>query len=184
MYFTLINDIRLDSDISIDEPNNLPVELDFMSGHMVTIPVDNPMVFTTNAKSGDVLRDFLKSDFTIMSKRFLELLKGAGVDNLQTFPVIIKSDEDGTTWDDYFGVNILGMISCADLSRSTYDEIMPGHYIFDELAIHAEKAHDALLFRLQEHSPTIIMHRSVGRYIKEHDPDKTLLGWSVGTIIQ
>ncbi len=184
MYFTLINDLLYDSDIIIDEPKDLPVELDFMGGNIINIPVDNPMVFTTNAKAGDVLRDFLKGSFTIMSKRFLTLLEDAGVDNLQTFPVIIKSKEDGTIWEGYFGVNIVGMIACADLPKSTYDEIMPGHYIFDELAIHAEKAKDALLFRLQEHSPTIIMHRSVGRHIKSQDPDKTLLGWSVGKIIQ
>jgi len=184
MYFTLVNNIKLESDITIQEPKNLPVELDFIGGNIIDIPVDNPMVYTTNAKAGDTLRDFLKGSFTIMSKRFLNLLKEGGADNLQVFPAIIKSDVDGTIWDDYFGVNIIGLISCADLSKSTYSEIMPGHYRFKELAINAEKAHGALLFRLKEHSPTIIIHRSVGRYIKEHDPDKTLLGWSVGKIIQ
>ncbi len=184
MYFTLINDISFESAISINEPEDLPIELDFIGGQRIDIPVDNPLVFTTNAKAGDIIRDFDDSSFLIMSKRFLELLQQADVDNLQTFPVIIKSEVDDTIWDNYFGVNILGLISCADLSKSTYDEIMPGHYIFDELAIHAEKADGALLFRLQEHSPTIIMHRSVGEYIMEQDPDETLLGWSVGEIIQ
>lgn len=65
-----------------------------------------------------------------------------------------------------FTVNILGMISCDDLSKSTYDENMPGHYIFNELAIHTEKkTKDILLFRLQEHSPTIVIHKSVLNYI-------------------
>jgi hypothetical protein len=184
MYFTLINDIKFESDIYIKEPEDYPSELHVIGGNFIDIPVENPIVFTTNAKAGDVIRDFDNSSFLIMSKRFLELLQQAGVDNLQTFPVIIKSEEDGTVWEDYFSVNILGLISCADLSKSTYTEIMPGYYRFRELAIHAEKAKDALMFRLQEHSPTIIMHRSVGRYIKEHDPDKTLLGWTVGRIIQ
>ena len=85
---------------------------------------------------------------------------------------------------DYFGVNILGVVKCADLSQSTYDEIMTGHYAFDELAIDASLINNQLLFRLQEHLPTIIMHRSVGRYIKDRDPDKTLAGWSVKKIIQ
>jgi len=184
MYFTLINKLTFDSEVTIDEPEDLPVELDFIGGDFITIPVDNPMIFTTNAKAGDAMLDFEDSSFPIMSKRFLKILQDAGVDNLQTFPIIIKSNEDGTIWEDYYGVNILGMIACADLSKSTYTEIMPGHYRFRELAIDAEKAKGALLFRLQEHSPTIIMHRSVGRHIKESDPEKTLLGWSVGTIIQ
>ena len=61
---------------------------------------------------------------------------------------------------------------------------MIGHYAFDELAIDASLINNQLLFRLQEHLPTIIMHRSVGRYIKDRDPEKTLAGWSVKKIIQ
>ncbi|MEJ2393436.1 MAG: hypothetical protein P8Z77_01425 [Candidatus Thiodiazotropha sp.] len=82
-------------------------------------------------------------------------------------------------------MNILGIISCDDLSKYTYDEIMPGHYIFNELAIHTEKkTKDILLFRLQEHSPTIIIHKSVLKYIVDNDPDETLLGWEADDIIQ
>ena len=184
MYYTLINDKLYDSEFWIHKPKNLPVELDFIGGDFITMPVDNPMVFTTEATKGDVLRDFLKSSFTIISKRFLEILQGAGVDNLQTFPVIIKSTEDGTIWEDYFGLNILGLISCADLPKSTYTEIMPGHYRFRKLAIDAERAKGALMFRLAEHIPTIIMEGSVGRYIMEQDPDETLLGWHAEKIIQ
>jgi hypothetical protein len=142
------------------------------------------MVFTTNAKAGETRRDFLDSEFPIMSKRFLELFQGAGVDNLQTFPIIIKSEGDGTIWKDYFGVNVLGVIACADLSKSTYDEIMPDHYIFDELAIDAKKAKGALLFRLQEDSTSIIMDGSVGKYIMSKDPDDTMTGWDADEIIQ
>ena len=174
MYYILKNNLLSDSEITFYEPKNLPVKLSFLRGSIITIPVDNPMVFTTNAAEGDILPDFEDSSFPIMSKRFLELLEEAGVDNLQTFPVIIKSEEDDTIWGDYFVVNVIGMITCADLPKSTYTEIMPGHYRFRELAIHAEKAKGALLFRLQEHSPTIVMHRSVGRHIKSQDPDKTL----------
>jgi len=184
MYFTLVNDILSESKITFNEPNDLPVDFDLMGGEEVSLDSEFPIVFSTNAKSGDKLPDFKKSSFTIMSQGFIELLHSAGVDNLQTFPIIIKSDIDGTVWDGYFAVNILGVIECADLDNSTYDEIMSGHYIFDELAIHAEEAKGMLLFRLKEHLPTIIMHRSVGRYIKENDPEKKLLGWTVKKIIQ
>jgi len=184
MYFTLVNDILSDSHIKFNAPDGLPVELDFMGGETISLEIELPIIFSTNAKSGDKLPDFKKGSFTIMSQHFIDLLQSAGVDNLQLFPIVIKSDIDGTTWDGYFGVNILGVIECADLNNSTYDEIMPGHYNFDELAIHPEKAQGKLLFRLKEHLPTIIMHRSVGRYIKGSDPEKNLLGWTVKKIIQ
>ncbi|MDF1881160.1 hypothetical protein JHD50_07570, partial [Sulfurimonas sp. MAG313] len=92
----------MDSEISIDEPENLPIELDFMGGDFITIPVDKPMVFTTNAKAGDTMLDFEDSSFPVMSKRFIEILKSAGVDNLQTFSIIIKSTKDDTIWKDYY----------------------------------------------------------------------------------
>ncbi|MCW8997705.1 MAG: hypothetical protein OQK04_03165, partial [Kangiellaceae bacterium] len=110
--------------------------------------------------------------------------KGAGVDNLQVFPAIVKSEIDGTVWDGYFAVNVLGLIACADLDKSEYAEIMPGSYRFSELAIHAKKANEALLFRLQEDPGSILMHKNVGKYIVENDPDETMVGWEADDIIQ
>lgn len=184
MYFILKNNIFLEPEMGFREPESLSANVSFLCGKMITAAIDNPLVFTTNAKAGGAMVDFKDSSFPIMSKRFLEIMQASGVNNLQTFPLIIKSEEDGAIWDDYFVVNVLGMSACADLSRSTYHKIMPGFYSFNELAIHAEKAQDALLFRLQEDPTTIIMHRSVGQYIKSQDPNKTLLGWSVAKIIQ
>lgn len=184
MYYSLINNIRYESEITINEPKSLPLELSFISGRVISIPIETPMVFTTDGKKGDILRDFLRGSITLVSKRFLDILQGAGVDNLQTFPAIVKSTVDGSVWNDYFAVNVLGMIACADLNKSTYSEIMPGYYKFEDLAIDANKAKGALLFRLHEHTPTIMMHFNVGKYISSQDPDKTLKGWSVKKAIQ
>jgi len=186
MYFTLINDLKYESSFVVNEPDNLPMKFDLMSGVEMNVPISLPLVYTTNAKKGDALRAFLKGSNTLVSSEFLDLLKKAGVTNLQTFPAVIKSTEDGYVWDNYFGLNILGVIECADLGKSTYDEIMPGHYSFDELVIDTVKIPDgSLMFRLKEHVPTIIIHRSVGRLIKDYDPEKkSLSGWSVGKIIQ
>lgn len=184
MYFTLINDIVSGFESTLIEPTNYPQDVNFISGKVITHTFDEPLVFITNAKSCDAMVDFSKGSVTLMSKRFLDLLKNAGVDNLQLFPAIVKSEEDGTVWEDYFAVNVLGMIACADLGKSIYDEIMPGHYGFDELAIDAEKAKDSLLFRLHEHCPTIIVHKSVLAHIVDNDPEEILLGWEADDIIQ
>ncbi len=184
MYYILTNDISSDFDSTLNEPKSFPREVSFISGFIIANQIEEPLVFTTNAKSGDTMVDFSRGSVTLMSKRFLELLLKSGVDNLQVFPAIIKSEKDGTVWKDYFAVNVLGMISCADLSKSAYSEIMPGHYRFQELAIDAEKAEDALLFWLQEHSPSIIVHKSVLKTIVDSDPEETLLGWEADDIIQ
>jgi len=185
MYFKLVNDIEFDSPFVINEPEGLPVEFDLMSGEEIKVSVKTPIVYTTNAKKGDRLRDFLHSDYMLMSGKFLDLVKKSGVDNLQIFPAIIKSTEDGHVRENFFGVNILGLVSCADLSKSRYDEMMSGYYCFDELAIDVNKIPQGLLmFRLKEHAPTVIIHHDIGQYIYANDQEDDLAGWSVDEIIQ
>lgn len=182
MYFQLTIDILYD--FGIDEPKDLPMELDFINGSLITVPVANPLVFTTNAVAGDIPPDFWGEGMPAMSKRFVTLLEGAGVDNIQKFPAIVRSEEDETVWNDYFAVNILGMIKCVDFSKSKYTEIFPGHYDFDVIAIDAEKAKGALLFRLQENPGIILIHKSVGKYIGEKDKNRELVGWKAKKVIQ
>lgn len=182
MYFELTIDILFDC--AIKKPDELPSTLSLIDGTTINESIDNPFVFKTKATEGDILPDFWGSSFPAMSEKFVTLLEEAGVDNLQKFPAVVKSEIDGTVWDNYFLVNILDLIECADLSNSDYDEIFPGNYDFDDLAIDAEKAEGALLFRLQESPSTIIIHKTVGKYIMENDPDEELVGWDVKEIKQ
>jgi len=185
MYYTLINDIVSDFEGTLNEPTNYPQqEVNFISGTLIKHELEQPLVYTTSAKAGDAMIDFSKGSVTLMSKRFLEILKGAGVDNLQVFPAIIKSEKDDTIWSDYFAVNVIGIVACADLNKSIYDEIMPGHYGFDTLAIDAKKAEGKFLFRLHEHCPTLIVHNSVLKYIVDNDPDYSIIGWETDEIVQ
>ncbi|WP_196137598.1 imm11 family protein [Aliikangiella sp. G2MR2-5] len=184
MYYILKNNLLLDTDYRVNEPSDISEDISFMKGSVINQKIEQPIIYSTDATHGAKMLDFKDCSFPLMSEKFVSLLQEAGVDNLQLFPAIVKSDVDGTIWDNYFAVNILGVIQCADLSNSIYSELMPGSYIFDELAIDAEKANDALLFRLYEDKATIIIHRDVGRHVKSQDPDKKLLGWTVGKIIQ
>ena len=184
VYFILKNNILMDVEYSLKEPEGLAMELSLLTGSPVTYPALEPLVFKTTATKDNVMIDFKDCSFPLMSRRFITLLQEAGVDNLQILPAVIESETDGTVWDQYVAVNVLGAIACADLAKSTYSELMPGSYMFDELAIKADKAKGSLLFRLQEDKATMIIHKSVGKYLKDSDPDKSLLGWTVGRIIQ
>ncbi|WP_299433362.1 ankyrin repeat domain-containing protein [uncultured Aquimarina sp.] len=183
MYFILKEDTSLDSEIKVNAPKDISSELDFLSGTKITVPVDTPMVFTTNAKTGDTILDFNKGKIPVMSGRFIELLKGAGVESMQTYPVIIKSKKDETEWEGYFAVNLLDIIACGAFPKSIFRENGPKYWNRCELAIDAEKADGALLFRLQEHLPTILFHRSVGKYIVDNDPNDEIT-WEGDNIIQ
>ena len=65
------------------------------------------------------------------------------------FPAQIVSEVDGTVWNEYDAVNVLGAITCADLEHSQYSELMSDSLMFDELVVDAEKVKGALLFRLE-----------------------------------
>ena len=181
MYFQLKRDKFIT--IGIVEPEGLPLDLSFLRGAVIKTSIA-PMVFTTNANSQESLPDFSGGSIPVMSQRFLTLLMRAGVDNLQTFPIVIKSEIDGTKWDGFFAVNILGLIQCADLAASDYSEIFHGLYDFDVLAIDTSKTNDMLFFRLQESPSTIIMHKSIGKYLMENDPNQMLTGWDIEEIVQ
>ncbi len=53
-----------------------------------------------------------------MLKDLVDALSDAGVDNLETYPVVIKSQLDRPDCDDYLAVNVLGAILAADLEKS------------------------------------------------------------------
>ncbi|MGQ9424384.1 hypothetical protein ACXYTJ_00370 [Gilvimarinus sp. F26214L] len=137
MYFKLTSDVLVKH--GIHEPLGLPWDLNFMQGSVIQEPVDNPFIFRTKAEVGDKVPDFSDGGFPAMSGRFVKILEGAGVDNLEKFPALVKSEVDDMVWDGYYLVNILGIIKCADLERSTYTETFPGNFNFKELAIDAER---------------------------------------------
>jgi len=182
MYFELTVDIL--SNFSIEEPAGLPLKLDFMTGSIITVPIEKPIVFTTNAAAGNPVPDYWDSGIPVMSARFVKLLEEAGVSNIQKFPALVKSEEDGTVRDNYFAVNIIGIFQCVDFDKSDYTETFPGHYIFEQLAIGPGIPKGELLFRLYENPGTIIIDKCVGKHIMLNDPDETLTGWDVRDVIQ
>lgn len=181
MYYELT--INGFSDFGIDEPKDLPLELSLISGSIIKDPVRAPFTFTTNAKRGDKLPDFWNRSYPAFSKKFIDILEGAGVNNLQKFPAVVQSTADGTIWHNYFLVNIVGLIACADFEKSVFNQIFPGNYSFKKLVIDPVKPNGALLFRLMESPGTIIIHKSVGRHIGKMDPGRELTGWSAKSVV-
>jgi hypothetical protein len=92
--------------------------------------------------------DFLRPQVNIplVSKRFIETLQTMGIDNFQVFPAEV-SDPEGKQ---YFSFNVLGNVSCLDLSGSEYEEDDGDIEEIFSLVLDAERAADHHLFRLAE----------------------------------
>jgi hypothetical protein len=105
------------------------------------------------------------SSYNLMSDRFIEVLRECGVDNLQIFPASITHTCTGKRIDNYKVVNVLGMVSAADMGASTSRPFADGVY-FEKLAVDSAKTRGLLIFRLEESSMEILVHASVAEKIR------------------
>lgn len=109
--------------------------------------------------------EMLDDVIPLMRKDLIQALRGAGVDNLETFPAsLMDPRRERLVLNDYEAVNIIGLRRCADLEKSDYDDIGGTGLIalgFRQLVIDEERAGGALLFRLAEAVSSVIVHESV-----------------------
>lgn len=135
----------------------------FLVGTRLEAAPPVPLLYETGFSSNDRLPELLCIGEPILTRGLVEELANAGVANMEIFPAELKSTVDGTCWDHYLAVNFVGSISCADLSRSEFEEVMvrPGSgrrqlYSFSDLKIDVKLAEGALVFRLAE-SPLVLL---------------------------
>jgi len=119
---------------------------------------------------GDVgIPDYFDLPVPIMSKKMLAVLEKCGLDNLQTFPVVLRDPKRDTVLRDYKIVNIVGAFHAADMNESEYVDMGGAGKIavgFRNLVVDEEKAKGALLFRLAESLSTILVHESLKEAIE------------------
>ena len=100
-----------------------------------------------------------------MHKRLVESIRGAGADNLQSFAAQVVDGATGEVVDDYEVVNVVGMVSCANLQKSRAHPIA-GVYYFEELVIDPAATDGQLMFRLAESPMEIVVHGRVADAIR------------------
>ncbi|TQV85887.1 imm11 family protein [Aliikangiella coralliicola] len=129
--------------------------------------IPNPIQVKIRPGYPDALKEMYYNDAIIMTKRLVEALQEAGVDNLDTYPCVITNEKTGFRTENYVAVNLIGLVKAADISKSNVVGGDEEHLLdtdFDGVAIDPKKAKDYLMFRLAENTSAIVIHRSV----KEH----------------
>lgn len=112
---------------------------------------------------GDMLLEFYESPVPLMSKRLVDALQGAGVDNLDVYPAEITGAASGGVIDSFVAVNIIGAVAAADPGESVTDPDVEGMVsaAFDTLVIDEEAAGGRLLFRLAEDVGAVLVSGKV-----------------------
>lgn len=142
----------------------------WFSGAAMNYDISGPLVFTVDQDSvGKEMCAIYTGAYPLYRIDFIEALEEAGVDNLELYDAHVINPLDGKTYDNYKAVNILGLISCANLDESVMMGDSDSELLdmdFDELSIDEEKAGGALFFRLAENVTAIIVHKTVVDIVK------------------
>ncbi|NVJ10628.1 hypothetical protein HUW63_36160 [Myxococcus sp. AM001] len=143
----------------------------FQAGDLITVPVPEPVEFLVNNTGAHPPADSVTSFMPVFSDRLVDAFRHAGADNMQTFKAILRNPVTGETWDSYKVVNVLGMVACAELDKSTYKDPGGMGYEVKELVIDTDRANGALLFRLAESQGMLIVNNSVLDHMYDEDDD-------------
>jgi hypothetical protein len=149
-----------------------PRYANWMSGSRLPIEVPNPLVYTISAEDEGILRPYFRNPGApLMSDELIGVLQKAGVDNLDTYNAVIREIRTGKEHHNYKAVNIIGLVSGADMAKSQYtgsglsDDPVVGLW-FSKLVLDEQKIAGQLLFRLAENVSIVLAHKKVVDAIK------------------
>lgn len=139
----------------------------WVTGHIFGEPKE-PIAVEFWENGGRGLAEILLDSIPLFSKELVNALRDCGVDNLQLFPVKIIEREGNRINQEYFAVNIVGLIKCADMEKSEYSDITGQGIIavnFRKLIIDETIAMGFYIFRLAESVSSIIVHEKIKKYL-------------------
>jgi hypothetical protein len=123
-----------------------------------------PFRFSYKYPDGAALPEF-QSSHCLMSLRLVEALKGAGIDNLQVFPAVLKDAKTGAERKDFAVVNVVGLVAAADM-KSSESLALGGGQVFTKLVVDDTKPHALLMFRLAESLIDVVVHDSIADVLR------------------
>ena len=132
-------------------------------GTPIEHPIPTPVRITLDPDAPGILLPMYQMGILLMSDALIAALRHAGVSNLELFDAILVDEVKQREYTHYKLVNIVGVISAADLSQSQHTPHGTPLFDvdFDSLVIDEQKTRGALLFRLAENVAGIVVHESV-----------------------
>jgi len=102
----------------------------------------------------------------LMQQRLVDVLRGAGVDNLQTFASEVRRQDTNEAVPGYVVENIVGRVACARMKESTKEQLIGHAYVFQNLIIDPKQIGDLLIFRLHQSPMVVLVHERIARAIE------------------
>jgi hypothetical protein len=147
------------------------VGIPWLAGQKTNVVPEQPIRFELDTeKGGDQLPEMFMVSVPLFSRKLLDALQSAGVDNLQVFAAEIADRKRDRIFGDYFAVNIVGLVACADMALSLIEPTSaPPMAEFRELVIDETKAMGQHLFRLAENTRIVLVSQQVRDLLQSRD---------------
>jgi rhodanese-related sulfurtransferase len=174
MYYELLDKRSAYPDpAKIGEYPELPDDVSFNMGERIAAPIATPLRFELDPDWGRDIAVFTGSQVPVMRKDLIQALRAAGVDNIDAYDAVIVDPRDQKEVHDYQAVNIVGLVSAANLAASDFEsfgETPKVDALFGRPVIDEKRAAGALLFRMQESVMTVMVHDRVKNQIAPRFP--------------
>ena len=110
---------------------------------------------------------FYMSPAIIGTRQFHQDLLDCGVDNIDAYEVVIKDELNDKQYNDHVLLNIIGRVSCADMTSSEVMSIGDGMNIIDKLVIDKDRMFDYNMFLVHEDTDCIVINEQVYKYLND-----------------
>lgn len=127
-----------------------------------TIPT--PLQFEIDPNYGRDMPDLFTPNIPLFHDRLIGALNEVGVDNLDLYDALLLDPRDDRKFTDYKAVNVIGMVTAADMRKSKIDGSSSAEMLaipFEELVVDEKVAGNLLMFRLGQSASAIVVHQKV-----------------------
>lgn len=97
---------------------------------------------------GENYPDFFDTTIPVMSQKLIADLRDGGVDNIDTYPMVLRRMDNGEETRDYAAVNVVGCVDAVDLDASDYRLRFGKPYFTGAVAMDAARVGEHQAFRL------------------------------------
>lgn len=141
------------------------VTLSWIAGHNFETDL-KPQTLMLDPAHGNIFPDFFDSTVPVMSNRLIAFLVNLGVDNMDTYPVVLHNIVSGEDVPGYSAVNVIGCIDATKLEDSQYRLRFGKPYFTGTIAIDELKVGDASFFRTLHGPGFIIISQNIANALK------------------
>lgn len=169
---------RVPGDASIVYQQNL-IDVPFWSGHSISGEMTEPLDLLLDEDfAAGRLPTFYDTPALIARKTFHAALVEAGVSNLEVFPVRIRDETRKKVINDYVLLNVIGLVSCADIDRSEYGNLGGDEdplLVIDKLVIKTDRANGLDMFLVMEDPQFVVISERICKQLQLLKLDDVLL---------